>query len=62
MGEFVSENLKVDVNFLDYSVVIIMGVFVFASLSWLLSARHWFIGPVRTIDETSSASSLQEEK
>jgi amino acid transporter len=47
---------------MNYSVVIIMGVFIFASLSWVLSARHWFIGPVRTIDETSSASSLQEEK
>jgi len=47
---------------MNYSVVIIMGVFIFASLSWVLSARHWFIGPVRTIDETSSSSSLQEEK
>ena len=62
VGGLVFQNLKVDVIFLDYSVVIIMGVFVFASLSWLLSARHWFIGPVRTIDETSSQSSLQEEK
>ena len=62
MGGLVFQNLKVDVIFLDYSVVIIMGVFVFASLSWLLSARHWFIGPVRTIDETYSTSSLQEEK
>jgi len=47
---------------MNYSVVIIMGVFIFASLTWVLSARHWFIGPVRTIDETSSTSSLQEEK
>ena len=39
-----------------------MGVFIFASLTWLLSARHWFIGPVRTIDETYSTSSLEEEK
>jgi len=47
---------------MNYSVVIIMGVFIFASLTWVLSARHWFIGPVRTIDETSSSSSLHEEK
>lgn len=38
-----------------------MGVFIFASLTWVLSARYWFIGPVRTIDDTSSTSSLQEE-
>ena len=41
----------------DYSVVIIMGVFIFASASWVLSARKWFIGPVRTIDHTLSESS-----
>jgi len=41
----------------DYSVVIIMGVFIFASASWVLSARKWFIGPVRTIDDTLSESS-----
>ena len=39
-----------------------MGVFIFASLTWVLSARHWFIGPVRTIDDISSGSSLEEEK
>ena len=48
----------------DYSVVIIMGVFIFASLSWIFSARKWFIGPVRTIDEvpTSSSASLEKER
>ena len=35
----------------DYAVVIIMAVFVFASLSWVLSARKWFKGPVRTVDD-----------
>jgi hypothetical protein len=37
-----------------------MGVFIFASLTWVVSARHWFIGPVRTVDDTSSTSSLQD--
>ena len=54
----------------DYSVVIIMGVFIFASISWIFSARKWFIGPVRTVDdgspatldEKSSTSSVVEEK
>ncbi|KAF8815441.1 amino acid transporter [Phlegmacium glaucopus] len=43
---------------MNYSVVIIMGVFVFASASWILSARKWFIGPVRTVDDSISVSSL----
>ena len=55
------KDLKVNVTILDYSVVIIMGVFIFASLSWIFSARKWFIGPVRTIDNISSASSLEEK-
>lgn len=36
---------------MNYAVVIIMGVFAFASLSWVLSARNWFVGPVKTVDE-----------
>ncbi|KAF8184475.1 APC amino acid permease [Pholiota molesta] len=48
---------------MNYSVVIILGVFIFASLSWVLSARKWFTGPVRTIDEMpSSSSSLEKER
>ena len=31
----------------------IMAVFLFASLSWILSARKWFKGPVRTIEDTA---------
>jgi len=46
---------------MNYSVVIIMGVFIFASASWVLSAHKWFIGPVRNIDDSSSASSLEEK-
>ncbi|KAF9529007.1 amino acid/polyamine transporter I [Crepidotus variabilis] len=36
---------------MNYAVVIIMAVFLFATLSWVTSARKWFIGPVRTIDD-----------
>ena len=43
----------------DYAVVIIMAVFVFASLSWVLSARKWFKGPVRTVDEDVPAAQLE---
>jgi len=41
---------------MNYAVVIIMAVFIFASASWVLSARKWFIGPVRTIDVTPTKS------
>ncbi|PPQ68386.1 hypothetical protein CVT25_007924 [Psilocybe cyanescens] len=44
---------------MNYSVVIIMGVFIFASLSWVLSARKWFTGPVRNIDESPATSIKQ---
>ena len=35
----------------DYAVVIIMAVFVFASASWIVSARKWFKGPVTTVED-----------
>ncbi|TRM58833.1 amino acid/polyamine transporter I [Schizophyllum amplum] len=38
---------------MNYSVVLIMAVFIFASLSWVLSARRWFKGPVRTVDDSN---------
>ncbi|KAF8159275.1 amino acid transporter [Crassisporium funariophilum] len=41
---------------MNYSVVIIMGVFIFASASWILSARKWFIGPVRNVDDAPTDS------
>ncbi|KIM39625.1 hypothetical protein M413DRAFT_415651 [Hebeloma cylindrosporum] len=44
---------------INYSVVIIMGVFIFASASWVLSARKWFTGPVRTIDDDTPSESLK---
>ena len=36
-----------------------MAVFVFASLSWVLSARKWFKGPVRTVDEDVPTAQLE---
>ena len=40
-----------------------MAVFIFASISWVVSARKWFKGPVRTVDdETSSESASEDEK
>lgn len=39
---------------LDYSVVIVAAVFLFASLSWVLSAHKWFHGPIRTVEGDNS--------
>ncbi|KAI0677734.1 amino acid transporter [Trametes maxima] len=41
---------------MNYTVVIIMAVFVFAAISWVVSARKWFKGPVKTILEEEGAS------
>ena len=46
----------------DYAVVIIMGVLIFAGLSWILSARKWFKGPVRTVEEGGVAGVYDEKK
>ncbi|TFY58236.1 hypothetical protein EVJ58_g6532 [Rhodofomes roseus] len=40
----------VDDDNMNYAVVIIMAVFVFAGGSWLVSARKWFVGPLPNID------------
>jgi len=39
---------------MNYSVVIIMSVFIYASLSWVISARKWFKGPIRNLSDDSS--------
>jgi hypothetical protein len=31
-----------------------MSVFIYASLSWVISARKWFKGPVQNLSEESS--------
>jgi len=41
---------------MNYAVVIIGFVFIFASVSWIVSARKWFIGPVKTIDESNESN------
>lgn len=45
----------------DYAVVIILGVIIFASMSWVLSAHKWFHGPIKNID-TSKVASLDDAK
>lgn len=43
---------------MNYAVVIIMGVFIYAALSWAVSARKWFKGPVSNL---SKEPSLEEK-
>ncbi|KAH7928394.1 amino acid transporter [Leucogyrophana mollusca] len=48
---------------INYAFVIIVAVFLFASLSWIFSARHWFTGPIPNIDGPKRPeSSSYEEK
>ncbi|GJE88068.1 amino acid transporter [Phanerochaete sordida] len=42
---------------MNYAVVIVMAVVIFASISWVVSARKWFVGPVHTVDEALSEKS-----
>ena len=44
----------------DYAVVIIMSVFIYASLSWVISARKWFKGPIRNLNEESSLEEKED--
>ncbi|KAH9077072.1 amino acid/polyamine transporter I [Lactarius deliciosus] len=39
---------------MNYAVVIIMGVFIYAALSWVVSARKWFKGPVSNLSKEPS--------
>ncbi|TFK69095.1 amino acid transporter [Pluteus cervinus] len=52
---------NVNAEDMSYAVVIVMSVFIFASATWIISARHWFHGPVRTIDDKSRTSTLAEK-
>lgn len=45
---------------MNYAVVIIMGVFIFASISWVVSAHKWFHGPIKNIDDLGSSSEGKE--
>jgi len=51
--------MRDDLTFLpiDYAVVILFGVFLLSGLSWVVSARKWFKGPVPNIiaDEIAKA-------
>ncbi|GBE85085.1 Uncharacterized amino-acid permease [Sparassis crispa] len=47
---------------MNYAVVIVMAMFIFAGGSWVLSARKWFVGPLPNVELRSSTASSIEEK
>ena len=48
----------------DYAVVIVLAVFIFASISWIVSARKWFTGPISNVNkpDVSNTTSVEEKK
>ncbi|OCH90425.1 amino acid transporter [Obba rivulosa] len=52
---------QINAKEMNYAAAIILVVFVFASVSWLLSARKWFVGPLPNIDSDSSTASVEEK-
>ncbi|KZT33670.1 amino acid transporter [Sistotremastrum suecicum HHB10207 ss-3] len=47
---------------MNYAVVIVMFVFFFAGGWWIIGARKWFTGPVKTVESSSELSSQLAEK
>jgi amino acid transporter len=44
---FFPSNYPVTQENMNYAVVIIGGVALIAAIYWIVSARHWFVGPIR---------------
>ncbi|KAJ7626325.1 amino acid permease-domain-containing protein [Mycena polygramma] len=42
---------------MNYAVLIVMAVFMFAAISWVTSAHKWFHGPIRNVDDTAEKCS-----
>ncbi|KAJ7807258.1 APC amino acid permease [Mycena olivaceomarginata] len=44
---------------MNYAVLIVGSVFIFATLSWVISAHKWFHGPVRNVADLTEKRSMQ---
>jgi len=44
---------------MNYTVVIIGAVFIFATVSWIVSAHKWFHGPVRTVNDSEFSTATK---
>jgi amino acid transporter len=49
-------------NNMNYAIVIIGAVFSFASLSWVLSAKRWFHGPIKTVEGSDTGSDTEVKR
>lgn len=45
-------------KFVNYAPIVTIGVLVGITIWWQVSAKTWFKGPIRTIDETDDAASV----
>ena len=45
---------------LNYAIVLIGGTTVLAMIAWAVSARKWFKGPVRNVDQGQRTETLAE--
>ncbi|KAI5122016.1 hypothetical protein M0805_008008 [Coniferiporia weirii] len=52
---------SVSASEMNYSVVILMSVFIYAGLHWMLSARLWFTGPMKTVEGNADITADAEE-
>ncbi|KZT30060.1 amino acid transporter [Neolentinus lepideus HHB14362 ss-1] len=52
----------VTANDMNYAVVLVMAVFIFAGISWIVSARHWFTGPISNVDKGDSLATYNEKQ
>lgn len=43
---------------MNYAVVIVGGIAILATAYWIVSARHWFVGPKRTTKDPFQVSSV----
>ncbi|EPQ52993.1 amino acid transporter [Gloeophyllum trabeum ATCC 11539] len=41
---------------MNYAVVLVMAVFIFAGISWIVSARRWFTGPISNVDMSTTTT------
>jgi len=47
---------------MNYAVVLVMAVFLFASISWIVSAHKWFTGPISNVEKEESPAGTYQEK
>jgi uncharacterized membrane protein len=54
--------LKCSLLLPDYAVVIIVGIVLLAGGWWVISARKWFTGPVKTVEEDGTLDQQPNEE